>query len=164
MLVACGKCEDVDQSVVERCCTCNAHLVDRFSTERIFSGGYPGQPAYHREGFGICRPGRRHEVGNYHFQKCSIYVLLEVKDAHLCRKQILDANRLICRYHMAASTGWILPIWCVYGTHIEYLKQHAKPTFAFQICHKLTAAGMMEYYWQLCEKLAQEVMHSEYAV
>lgn len=160
--VACVNCGEKDQPVSEHCVTCGIKFAEYFCNICKFYDDRPGRCAYHCDKCGICRVGKGIGIDNYHCDLCGNCVPIEWKDNHPCRERSLDSNCPICTHHLATSTDQVVFLNCGHSMHVECLNQHAQTSYTCPICHKCLT-DMSDWYKQLDEQLAQEVMPSEYA-
>lgn len=156
------QCGEEDQPVASNCRQCGVLFARYFCAECKFYDDAEGKDAYHCEGCGICRVGKGLGIDNHHCDGCGSCVPIDAKDSHPCRDRSLDANCPICTHYLRTSTEPVVFMRCGHTMHVECLSRHTQSGYTCPLCHKCLT-DMAEWYKELDERIARDVIPPEYA-
>lgn len=159
--VVCVRCAEV-QPVASHCRACATQFAAYFCPHCRFYDDTPRKHIYHCHGCGICRVGKGLGIDYHHCDICQTCVPIEDKDTHPCRAQSLDVNCPICTDYLKTSTEPIVFMRCGHAIHKECFRKHIAQAYTCPLCKK-SLTDMSEYFSELDDKIANEVIPPEFA-
>jgi hypothetical protein len=160
--IGCTSCGAEEQPIGRNCAACGAEFASYFCAICRFYDDGNGKEIYHCDKCGMCRVGKGVGIDNHHCTRCNSCVPIEVATPHPCIERSLEGDCPICSEYLATSVEQVVFMRCGHAMHAACFTQHTATRYTCPICSK-SLTDMSAWYRGLDERLASEILPSEYA-